>query len=49
MATRAAGIKGLGAESGLSGDVIARALKNANNMFSNKEYQLVSHCPRARI
>jgi hypothetical protein len=39
MATRAAGIKGLGAESGLSGDVIARALKNANSMFSNKEYQ----------
>lgn len=39
MATRAAGIKGLTNESGLSGDVIERALRNANNVFSNKDFQ----------
>lgn len=39
MANRAKQIKGLGPDSGLSGDVIERALKNANAQFRNKEFQ----------
>jgi len=39
LATRAATIKGLQPDSGLSGDVLERALKNANAQFGNKEFQ----------
>lgn len=39
IATRAAGIKGLSSDSGLSGDVIQRALSNANKIFATKEFQ----------
>ena len=39
LATRAATIKGLQPDSGLSGDVLERALKNANSQFANKEFQ----------
>ena len=39
LATRAATIKGLQPDSGLSGDVLERALKNANAQFANKEFQ----------
>jgi hypothetical protein len=39
VAARAARIKGLGEDSGLSGDVIQRAIRNANNQFRQKEFQ----------
>jgi hypothetical protein len=39
VANRARQIKGLNGDSGLSGDVIERALKNANASFTNKEFR----------